>query len=231
NLEPTHEEFMATVYPYVHGSLKLPVDEHVILEEPLSSSGALSSMKNLDDAYTFEDQFLNEKSTKDEPATTPTTSTLPLLPPPPQQSTSDSELAIRVVALEQRLAAFGKKSKTLDKTTQNIRSRVYHLELQDLPHKIDQTINTVVKEASGSYKLLPKHVALYEALEASMNRANMDEFLAKIDKPRKRRRDDQDPPPHLPGSDPSKRRRHDFGTSGSTQPSALQSSARKTSDT
>nr|GEW74834.1 hypothetical protein [Tanacetum cinerariifolium] len=35
--------------------------------EPLSSSGTLSSMKNLDDAYTFGDQFLNDKSTKDEP--------------------------------------------------------------------------------------------------------------------------------------------------------------------
>nr|GEX79743.1 copia protein [Tanacetum cinerariifolium] len=67
NPEPTHEEFMATVYPDVHGSLKLPVDEHVILEEPLSSSGTLSSMKNLDDAYTFRDQFLNDKSTEDEP--------------------------------------------------------------------------------------------------------------------------------------------------------------------
>nr|GEX65477.1 hypothetical protein [Tanacetum cinerariifolium] len=39
--EPTHEEFMATVYLDVHGSLKLLVDEHVILEEPLSSSGTL----------------------------------------------------------------------------------------------------------------------------------------------------------------------------------------------
>nr|GEV63099.1 hypothetical protein [Tanacetum cinerariifolium] len=55
-----------TYNPDIHGSLKLPVDEHVILEEPLSSSGSLSSMKNLDDAYTFGDQFLNDKSTKDE---------------------------------------------------------------------------------------------------------------------------------------------------------------------
>nr|GEV18232.1 hypothetical protein [Tanacetum cinerariifolium] len=67
NPELTHEEFMANVYPDIHGSLKLPVDEHVILEEPLSSSRTLSSMKNLDDAYTFRDQFLNDKSTKDEP--------------------------------------------------------------------------------------------------------------------------------------------------------------------
>nr|GFB72799.1 hypothetical protein [Tanacetum cinerariifolium] len=54
---------------------------------------------------------------------------------------------------------------------------------------------------SGSYKSLPEHVALYEALEASMKRAQRDEFLAIKDKSRKRRRDDQDPPPPLPESD------------------------------
>ncbi|GKE38827.1 hypothetical protein Tco_1462232 [Tanacetum coccineum] len=53
---------------------------------------------------------------------------------------------------------------------------------------------------TSSYKSLPEHIALYEALEASMERAQMDEFLAKKDKSRKRRRDDQDPPPP-PNSD------------------------------
>ncbi|GJS13765.1 hypothetical protein Tco_0408237 [Tanacetum coccineum] len=67
NPEPTHEDFMANVYPNVHESLKFPADEQVILDEPLSSSKTLSSMKNLDDAYTIGDQFINDKSTKDEP--------------------------------------------------------------------------------------------------------------------------------------------------------------------
>ncbi|GJV05201.1 hypothetical protein Tco_1338770 [Tanacetum coccineum] len=58
---------MTNVYPNVHESLKFPDDEHIILEDPLSSSGTLSSMKNLDDAYTIGDQFLNDNSTKDEP--------------------------------------------------------------------------------------------------------------------------------------------------------------------
>ncbi|GKD34238.1 hypothetical protein Tco_1249747, partial [Tanacetum coccineum] len=34
NPEPMHEYFIATVYPNVHESLKLPADEHVILEDP-----------------------------------------------------------------------------------------------------------------------------------------------------------------------------------------------------
>nr|GFC42005.1 hypothetical protein [Tanacetum cinerariifolium] len=182
-------------------------------------------------------------------------------PPPPQQRTSDSELAVCVAALEQKLAAFEQKSKTLDNITQNLRSRVFTFELRDLPHKINQTVNTVVKEAehialkaplrdlfrempeadmkeilhqkmfeSGSYKLLPEHVAFYEALEASIDRANRDEFLAEKDISCKRRHDDQYPPPPPPDSDLSKKRRHDSGTSWSTQPLAPQSSVWKTSN-
>nr|GEZ36502.1 hypothetical protein [Tanacetum cinerariifolium] len=55
---------------------------------------------------------------------------------------------------------------------------------------------------TGTYKSLLGHVALYEALEASMEQANRDEFLAENDKSRKRRRDDQDPPSPPPDSNP-----------------------------
>ncbi|GJY33614.1 hypothetical protein Tco_0418083 [Tanacetum coccineum] len=55
NPKPTHEEFMANVYPNVHEILKFPADEHVILEDPLSLTGTLYSMKNLDDAYNIGD--------------------------------------------------------------------------------------------------------------------------------------------------------------------------------
>ncbi|GJZ19746.1 hypothetical protein Tco_0556336 [Tanacetum coccineum] len=48
-------------------SLKFLADEHVILEDPLSSTMTLSLMKNLEDAYTIGDPFINDKSTKDEP--------------------------------------------------------------------------------------------------------------------------------------------------------------------
>ncbi|GKB05193.1 hypothetical protein Tco_0833388 [Tanacetum coccineum] len=51
----------------VQESLKFLADEHVILEDPLSSTGTLSSMKNLEDAYAIGDQFINDKSTDNEP--------------------------------------------------------------------------------------------------------------------------------------------------------------------
>ncbi|GKE14708.1 hypothetical protein Tco_1422285, partial [Tanacetum coccineum] len=150
-------------------------------------------------------------------ATTATTTTT-LLAHPQQQSITDSELAARVTALEKKFSNFEQKSNTVDNTTWNIGSRVFTLELQDLPHKINQTVNEVVKEVvhvalqaplrdsfrelpeadmkeilhqwmfeSGTYKSLSEHVALYEALEESMKRANKDEFLAEKDKSRKQR--------------------------------------------
>nr|GEW89324.1 integrase, catalytic region, zinc finger, CCHC-type, peptidase aspartic, catalytic [Tanacetum cinerariifolium] len=84
---------------------------------------------------------------------------------------------------------------------------------------------------TGTYKSLPKHVPLYEALEASIERANKDELLTKMDNSRKRRCDGQDPPPSLPDLDLSKRRRHDANASGLSQPQAPQSSAWKKYDT
>ncbi|GKA41802.1 hypothetical protein Tco_0734462 [Tanacetum coccineum] len=222
NPEPTHDEFMANVYPNVHESLKFPANEHAILKDLLSSTGTLSSMKNLDDAFTIGDQFINDKSTEDEPkklnvevevvsmvtvpiyqasssipplstpiidlsspsklvssttqapiftATTTTTSTT-LPPPPQQQSTTESELVARVATLEHKFSGLEQKSKNLDNTTQNLGSRVFTLELQDLPYKINQTVNEVVKEAV--------HVALQAPLRdrfRELPKADMKEIL------------------------------------------------------
>ncbi|GJS63078.1 hypothetical protein Tco_0677642 [Tanacetum coccineum] len=66
NPEPIHEDFIATIYSSVHENLKFTIEEKVHIENPPNSSGTLSSMKNLEDTFTFGDQFLNDKSTEDE---------------------------------------------------------------------------------------------------------------------------------------------------------------------
>nr|GEZ35341.1 hypothetical protein [Tanacetum cinerariifolium] len=211
NPEPTYEEFMANLYLDVYESLKFPVDERVILEEPLSSSETLSSMKNQDDAYTIRDQFLNEKLIKEEPgklnvdsevvsivtvlihqvsflipwlstpiidlspskpvsstnqapiftATTTTTTTTLLLPPPLQQQIFKEAVHIALQAL--------------------LRDR-----FRELPEAVMKEILYQRMFKSSSYKSLHEHVALYEALEASMKRANRDEFLVVKEKSCKR---------------------------------------------
>nr|GEU59060.1 putative reverse transcriptase domain-containing protein [Tanacetum cinerariifolium] len=203
NPKPTYDDFMANVYP-----------------------------NNLDDAYTIKDQFSNDKSTEDDPrklnmkakvvsmvtvpiyqasslapplstpvidlsppkpvslttqalifiATTSTTATtLPLPPPLQQQSIIDLELAAH-----------------------NLGSRVFTLELHDLPHKINQTVNEVVKEIVHIAFQAPLRDCFRELLVADMKEIlHLRMFESEKDKSRKRRRDDQDPPPPPPNLDPT----------------------------
>ncbi|GKD88776.1 hypothetical protein Tco_1364283 [Tanacetum coccineum] len=72
NTEQMDDEFIATAYLKVQENLKLPTEGEVRLEEPASSAGTLSSIKNLDKDLSFTDQFLVEKSLEDEPEKTNT---------------------------------------------------------------------------------------------------------------------------------------------------------------
>ncbi|GKC66818.1 retrovirus-related pol polyprotein from transposon TNT 1-94, partial [Tanacetum coccineum] len=64
--QPEHmdEGFTALAYPDVQENLKLMVDEQEIPEEPVSSSGTLSSLQHLAKDFSFGDQFLNDKSSE-----------------------------------------------------------------------------------------------------------------------------------------------------------------------
>ncbi|GJW42983.1 hypothetical protein Tco_0071782 [Tanacetum coccineum] len=61
--QPEHidEGFTAAAYPDVQENLKLTVDEQVIPEEPVSSTGTLSSIQHLAKDFSFGDKFLNDK--------------------------------------------------------------------------------------------------------------------------------------------------------------------------
>ncbi|GJV31420.1 hypothetical protein Tco_1391820 [Tanacetum coccineum] len=59
--EDMDEGFTASAYPDVQENLKLTVDEQVIPEEPVSSTGTLSSLQHLAKDFSFGDQFLNDK--------------------------------------------------------------------------------------------------------------------------------------------------------------------------
>nr|GEX50717.1 copia protein [Tanacetum cinerariifolium] len=61
NPEQMDEGFTETSYPNVQENLKLTVDEQVILEEPASSTGTLSSLQYLVKDFSFCDLFFNDK--------------------------------------------------------------------------------------------------------------------------------------------------------------------------
>nr|GEV55021.1 hypothetical protein [Tanacetum cinerariifolium] len=59
--EQIDEGFTVTAYPNVQENLKLTVKEHVILEEPASSTGTLSSLQHLAKDFSFGDLLFNDK--------------------------------------------------------------------------------------------------------------------------------------------------------------------------
>nr|GFB10142.1 hypothetical protein [Tanacetum cinerariifolium] len=61
SMEQLDKGFTATVYPNVQENLKLAVKEPVLLEEPASSSGTLSSLQHLSRDFSFGDQFFSDK--------------------------------------------------------------------------------------------------------------------------------------------------------------------------
>ncbi|GJT48048.1 hypothetical protein Tco_0974205 [Tanacetum coccineum] len=66
SLDPMDEGFIATAYPNVQENLKLTVEEQVILVEPASSTGTLSSLQHIAKDFSFSDQFFNDKPSKAE---------------------------------------------------------------------------------------------------------------------------------------------------------------------
>nr|GEU33170.1 copia protein [Tanacetum cinerariifolium] len=62
--ERLDEGFTATAYPKVQENLKLTVEEQVLLEEPGSSSGTLSSLQHLSKDISFRDLFFSDKPSK-----------------------------------------------------------------------------------------------------------------------------------------------------------------------
>ncbi|GJS41736.1 hypothetical protein Tco_0566779 [Tanacetum coccineum] len=139
-----HDDFVAGVYPQVHESLKHPYEEHVHLENPLSSTGTLSSMKYLDN-FTFGDQFIADKSPEDEL----------------RNANMETKVESMVTAPIYQALSYVPPLSTpvIDLTPLKPVSDLSEADIKEILHQwmFD----------SSSYKSHPIHKALYEALEDS----------------------------------------------------------------
>nr|GEW80314.1 hypothetical protein [Tanacetum cinerariifolium] len=131
---------------------------------------------------------------------------------------SEGDTEILNIALEQVCANFEKRHKLQDKNVQGLSSRIFILELRDLHHKINQTVNEVVKEL---FMKLSRHLWTVITRTSSLKHL----------KSRKRRCDNQYPPPPLRDLDQGKKKRHDSNASASHQPQAQIPSVWMTIDT
>ncbi|GJY67888.1 hypothetical protein Tco_0470870, partial [Tanacetum coccineum] len=164
--EQMDEEFTITAYPNVLENLKLLTEDQVILKEPASSSGTLSSLQNLDKDLSFTDQFFVEKPHEEEPGktnaeaesqsgsplptSTTTTSTITpttTLPPPPLQSTIDPILVRRIGELEQNITNLIQNNLALEERLDKHGFRLYKLENLNIPHQVSKVVDEIVTDA------------------------------------------------------------------------------------
>nr|GEU33059.1 copia protein [Tanacetum cinerariifolium] len=158
------EGFTATAYLKVQENLKLTVEEHVILEEPASSSGTLSSLQHLTKDLSFGNLFFNDKpSEADNEKTTIETEAESMInsnrnnnnnnnnnsPPPSQsqQSTTDSMLMKRISELEHIMANLIQKNKYLEERLDSHGARLYTLENLYIPQQVRKAIDEIVTDA------------------------------------------------------------------------------------
>nr|GEX40871.1 histone deacetylase 14 [Tanacetum cinerariifolium] len=209
--EQLDEGFTATIYPNVKENLKLTVEEPVLLEEPASSSGTLSSLQHLSRDFSFGDQFFSDKhSDADKNAktevesmmnehqqlkatttdtTTTTTTTLP--PQAPQQSTTETMMMKRIGKLEHIMAGLIQVNKDMEERLDS------H---GDLPEADMKEILHQRMWEFDSYKSHEDHMQLFEALEKSMNRDHSKELAQDLAEARKKRKKSRESPKTPPGS-------------------------------
>nr|GEW38405.1 hypothetical protein [Tanacetum cinerariifolium] len=177
------------------------VDKGQAGSDPVSSTGTLSSMKNLDN-FTFDDQFIADKSLKDEPRNANMETEVESMETVSIHQASSFVSSLSTPVLD--LSTLKPRHKLHDKTIQGLSSRVFTLQLRDLPHKINETANESVKEAI--------QIALQALLKECFK--DLDEFLAEKDKLRKRRWDDKDhPPPPIKEYEQGKKKKQDYDAS------------------
>ncbi|GJU48880.1 hypothetical protein Tco_1218435 [Tanacetum coccineum] len=200
-------------------NLKLPTEDQVILEEPASSAGTMSSLQNIDKELSFTNQFLVEKSQEDEPDKSNTkVEVQSMVTVPIHQDTSSVPLMTTPV---------------IDLTMSQPVSTMYKLENLNVPHQVKKAIDEVVIDAvdwamqaplrarfsdlptvdmkeilhqrmfeDNSYEAHEVHANLFDALEKSLERDHSDQLLSDLDeahrKKRKRRASPRTPPGSLP---------------------------------
>ncbi|GKC76289.1 hypothetical protein Tco_1127063 [Tanacetum coccineum] len=162
--EQMDEEFTTTAYPNVQENLKLLIEDHVILEEPASSTGTLSSLQNLDKDLSFTGQFFMEKPQEEEPGKTnveaevqsivsvPIHQDTSSVPPMTTlvidlTNTTDLILVRCIGELEQHITDLIQNNLALEERLDKHGSRLYKLENLNIPHQVSKAVDEIVTDA------------------------------------------------------------------------------------
>ncbi|GKB86647.1 hypothetical protein Tco_0958919, partial [Tanacetum coccineum] len=150
SLDPMDEGFIATAYPNVQENLKITDEEQVILEEPTSSIGTLSSLQHLAKDFSFGNQFFNDKPSKVEnEKTTAETEAQSIVSVTIQQDSSaiPHMTTSRIGELEQIMANLIHDKSQLEERLDKHGSSLYKLENLDIPHQVNKAVDKIVTNA------------------------------------------------------------------------------------
>nr|GEW26117.1 histone deacetylase 14 [Tanacetum cinerariifolium] len=223
--EQMDEGFTATAYLKVHENLKLTVEEHVILEEPASSTGTLSSLQHLAKDLSFGDLFFNDKPFKaDNEKTTAKTKAKSMVSVIIQQDMSSiPPMTTPMIDLTSRpdspnvhrpLQATATETTTTTTTTihppppQPQQSTTYSMLMKRIG-ELEHIMANLIQDNKHLEERLDSHgVRLYtlENLDIpqqkSINRDHTDELLKDLAEARKKKKKRRDSPKTPPGSPP-----------------------------
>ncbi|GJS47086.1 hypothetical protein Tco_0597207 [Tanacetum coccineum] len=149
NNEQMNEEFTTTAYPNVQENLKLPMSSSDL--EILQAHWNLSFLQNLDRnsaSLIISQQFHAplQTSTTNKPQPIITTS-LPPLPPQPQQSSSDPILLQCIRELEKHIADLIQSNLALEERLDKHGTRLYNLENLNIPKKVSKAVDEIVTDS------------------------------------------------------------------------------------
>nr|GEY61558.1 reverse transcriptase domain-containing protein [Tanacetum cinerariifolium] len=181
--EQMDEGFTTMAYPKVPENLKLTVKEQVILEEPASSLGTLSSLQHLTKDLSFGDLFFSDKpseadndkataETKDEVMVSITiqqdTSSIPLMTTPIIDLTSRPESPKRIGEFEHIMVNLIQENKRLEQRLDSHGARLYTLEQLNIPHQVSKAVDEVVMDAVDCAMQAPLRNRFRNLPEANM---------------------------------------------------------------
>nr|GEU33150.1 E-beta-farnesene synthase [Tanacetum cinerariifolium] len=216
--EQLDEGFTATAYSKVQENLKLAVEEHVLLEDPASSSGTISSLQHLSKDISFGDLLFNDRPL-DVDKNTET------------EVESMAMMVKRIGKLEHIMANLIQVNKDMEERLGKHGARLYTLDQLDIPQHVSIAVSEVVTDVvdwamqaplrnrfrdlpeadmkeilhqrmweTESYKSHEDHMQLFEALEKSMNCDHSEELAQDLAEARKKKKQSRESPKTPPGS-------------------------------
>nr|GEV76063.1 monodehydroascorbate reductase [Tanacetum cinerariifolium] len=196
SIEQLEEGFLTTAYLKIQESLKLAVEEQVLLEEPASSSGTFSSLHHLktkvesmvnvpiqqatssisispmtSPIIDLSSRPLSPKVHQQFKATTTDTTTTTTNVPPPQaqqQSTAEAMMVKCIGELEHIPADLIQVNKNIEERLDKHGARLYTLEQLDIPQQVSIAVSEVVTDTVDWAMQVPLHNRFRDLPKADM---------------------------------------------------------------